>query len=124
MPKRSWFRRVRQVPTIYGLAVGVLVTVTFGGNVGASGTGLGTPEPAREAPVTIGMITDAGGGGGIGTSALVEGGAKMTVTYANAYTKGLGGHKIDLYVCQNQNSPAGGPDLRERYGAKGCRGGR
>ena len=69
------------------------------------------------------MITDAGGGGGIGTSALVEGGAKMTVAYANTYTKGLGGHKIDLYVCQNQDSPAGGP-IRERYGAKGCRGGR
>ena len=107
MSKRSWFRRVRQVPTVCGLAV-VSVAVTLGGNAGASGTGLGTPQPAREAPVTVGMIIDAGGGGGIGTAALVEGGAKMAVAYANTYAKGLGGHKINLYVCENQDSPAGG----------------
>ena len=32
----------------------------------------------------------------------------MAVAYANAYAKGLDGHKINLYVCENQNSPAGG----------------
>ena len=57
--------------------------------------------------MTIGMITDAGGGAN-GTAGLVEAGAKMAVSYANAYGKGLDGHKITLYICENQNTPAGG----------------
>lgn len=32
----------------------------------------------------------------------------MAVAYANAYKGGLDGHKINLVVCQNQESPAGG----------------
>jgi branched-chain amino acid transport system substrate-binding protein len=107
MPKRSWFRRGRLVPTLCGFTVAVLVAVTLAGNVDASGTGLGTPQPAREASVTIGMITDAGGGAN-GTAGLVEAGAKMAVAYANAYAKGLDGHKLVLYICENQNTPAGG----------------
>ena len=54
------------------------------------------------------MITDAGGSGGIGTSALVEQGAKAAVDYVNADLGGLEGHKVSLYICENQNSPAGG----------------
>ena len=54
------------------------------------------------------MITDAGGSGGVGTSALVEAGAKMAVSYANAYEKGLDDRKINLYICENQGTPSGG----------------
>jgi branched-chain amino acid transport system substrate-binding protein len=32
----------------------------------------------------------------------------MAVSYANAYEKGLDGHKINLYICENQATPAGG----------------
>ena len=96
------------------LASGVVAAVVMAGSVfsfagtAEASAGLGTPHPATGAPVTVGMISDQGGSGGVGTSALVEAGAKMAVAYANAYAKGLDGHKINLYVCLNQNSPAGG----------------
>ena len=53
------------------------------------------------------MITDAGPGI-VGTGALVEQGAKAAVAYQNEYGDGLDGHKIDLYICENQQTPAGG----------------
>ena len=58
--------------------------------------------------VTIGLISDGGGGSSIGTAALVEQGAKAAVAYQNEYGDGLEGHKIDLYICENQSTPAGG----------------
>ena len=71
----------------------------------ASSTGA-TPHPATLPAVTIGLIADTGGGGG-GTGSLVEQGAKAAVAYENA-SGGLEGHKIDLYICENQNTPSGG----------------
>ena len=56
----------------------------------------------------MGIIVDGGGAGAIGTAALVQQGAEMAVAYANAYKGGLDGHKINLVVCQNQETPAGG----------------
>jgi len=53
------------------------------------------------------MISD-GGSGTVGTAPLVEQGARMGVAYQNAYGDGLDGHKIELYVCENQETPAGG----------------
>jgi branched-chain amino acid transport system substrate-binding protein len=53
------------------------------------------------------LISDTGSAGGT-TGALVEQGAKAAVAYENQYVGGLEGHKIDLYVCENQNTPAGG----------------
>ena len=41
-------------------------------------------------------------------AALVEQGAKAAVAYENEYGDGLEGHKIDLYICENQSTPAGG----------------
>jgi branched-chain amino acid transport system substrate-binding protein len=67
-----------------------------------------TPHPATQSAVTVGMITDGGGGSSIGTAALVEQGAKAAVAYQNKYGDGLAGHKITLYVCENQSTPAGG----------------
>src|ERR1700728_2736551 len=101
-------KRVRVALACAATAVVMAGSVlSFAGTAGASAS-LGTPHSAGGAPVTIGMIIDAGGSGGVGTSDLVEAGAKMAVSYANAYEKGLDGHKINLYICENQNSPAGG----------------
>jgi branched-chain amino acid transport system substrate-binding protein len=53
------------------------------------------------------MISD-GGSGTVGTAPLVEQGAKAAVAYQNEYGDGLEGHRIDLYICENQETPAGG----------------
>jgi branched-chain amino acid transport system substrate-binding protein len=58
--------------------------------------------------VNVGTIEDGGGAGAIGTAPLVQQGTEMAVAYANAYKGGLDGHKINLVVCQNQETPAGG----------------
>ncbi len=97
------------------LAAGVMATASLsvaavvGVGVGAAGaSGLGKAHPATLPAVTIGLISDGGGGSSIGTAALVEQGAKAAVAYQNEYGGGLEGHKIDLYVCENQSTPAGG----------------
>jgi len=77
------------------------------GTAGASGA-LGTAHPATLPAVTIGLISDGGAGSSIGTAALVEQGAKAAVAYLNAYGKGLAGHKVTLYICENGSTPAGG----------------
>ncbi len=96
------------------LAAGVMATASLsaavvvgGGSAGAS-SALGTAHPATLPAVTIGLISDGGGGSSIGTAALVEQGAKAAVAYQNEYGDGLEGHKIDLYICENQSTPAGG----------------
>ena len=66
------------------------------------------PTRATLSPVTIGLISDGGGSSSIGTAALVEQGAKAAVAYVNDYGGGLEGHKITLYICENQSTPAGG----------------
>jgi branched-chain amino acid transport system substrate-binding protein len=83
-------------------------TAVVGLDVGAAGasSATGTAHPATLPAVTIGLISDTGSGGG-GTGSLVEQGAKAAVAYENA-SGGLDGHKIDLYICENQNTPAGG----------------
>ena len=68
---------------------------------------LGAPHAAKGSAINVGIITD-GGTGAIGTAPLVEQGAKMGVAYANAYKGGLGGHPINLIICENQETPAGG----------------
>jgi branched-chain amino acid transport system substrate-binding protein len=86
-----------------------LTATVIGVGVGTAGATSGeTPDPATQSAVTIGIITDGGGGSSIGTSALVEQGAKAAVSYINKYADGLDGHKVTLYVCENQSTPAGG----------------
>jgi branched-chain amino acid transport system substrate-binding protein len=95
------------------LAAGVMTAATVStavmgvGTAGASNP-LGTPHPATLAPVTIGLISDGGGASSIGTAALVEQGAKAAVAYMNKYGAGIEGHKVSLYICENQSTPAGG----------------
>jgi branched-chain amino acid transport system substrate-binding protein len=74
----------------------------------AASSALGTPQPATGSAVDVGVIVDGGGAAAIGTAPLVQQGAEMAVAYANAYRGGLDGHKINLVVCQNQETPAGG----------------
>jgi branched-chain amino acid transport system substrate-binding protein len=95
------------------LAAGVLAAASLSAAVAGAGaagasSALGTAHPATLAPVTIGLISDGGGGSSIGTAGLVEQGAKAAVAYQNAYGDGLEGHKINLYICENQSTPAGG----------------
>ena len=80
------------------------VTVAGAGAASASGTS----GAATGSPVTIGIITDGGGSSAIGTSALVEQGAQAATKYLNADLGGIEGHKVNLYVCENQSTPAGG----------------
>ncbi len=85
-----------------------IATFVVPGSAGASSASpLGLPHPATGSPVTVGMISD-GGSGNVGTAPLVEQGARMAVAYQNHYGDGLDGHKIELYVCENQETPAGG----------------
>jgi branched-chain amino acid transport system substrate-binding protein len=100
----------------YGMSVAVAVslatmsTAVVGLGVSAAGasSALGTPHPATLPAVTIGLISDAGGSAGVATGSLVEQGAKAAVAYQNEYQDGLEGHKINLYICENQGTPSGG----------------
>jgi branched-chain amino acid transport system substrate-binding protein len=88
----------------------VLAVMAPSATSSASGNGvLGVPRPASATPVLLGLISD-GGSGNVGTAPLVEQGARMGVAYQNEYGGGLNGHKIKLYVCENQETPAGGQD--------------
>src|SRR5580692_1816581 len=105
--------KVRKVLATGLLAAGVMTAATVStavmgvGTAGASNP-LGAAHPATLPAVTIGLISDGGGSSSIGTAALVEQGAKAAVAYENKYGGGLEGHKITLYVCENQSTPAGG----------------
>jgi branched-chain amino acid transport system substrate-binding protein len=95
------------------LAAGVvtaatLSTVVLGAGTAGASSALGAAHPATLPAVTIGLISDGGGSSSIGTAALVEQGAKAAVAYENQYQDGLEGHKISLYICENQSTPAGG----------------
>jgi branched-chain amino acid transport system substrate-binding protein len=94
------------------LAAGVMMAATVStaivgvGSVGASSP-LGAAHPATLAPVTVGMILDAGGSG-VNEGIPIETGAKAAIAYQNKYGNGLEGHKINISFCENQSTPAGG----------------
>jgi branched-chain amino acid transport system substrate-binding protein len=95
------------------LAAGVMATASLSAaavvGVGTAGaSGLGTAHPATLPAVTIGLISDGGAGSSIGTATDVNQGAQAAVNYQNKYGDGLEGHKIVLYTCENQSTPAGG----------------
>jgi branched-chain amino acid transport system substrate-binding protein len=93
-----------------GLLASAVLTVTAMSVVvgtGAAGAS-SSSDKATLSPVTIGIITDAGGAGAIGTGPLVEQGATAATKYLNADLGGLEGHKVNLYICENQSTPAGG----------------
>src|ERR1700722_1477725 len=93
--------------TLRAAAVLTMVAGVTVAGVGAASAS-GTSEAATGSPVTIGIITDGGGSSAIGTEGLVAQGESATVKYLNADLGALEGHKISLYVCENQSTPAGG----------------
>jgi len=75
-----------------------------------SAAGLGPKNKATGTPVKIGLITE-GGSEGLGTqSALTKQGAEIAVRYVNDYLGGIAGRRVELFVCGNQSTPAGGTD--------------
>ncbi len=76
-------------------------TATVGGDP------LGEPNPASGTPVTVGLITTGGDcadcseGGG-----LEEPAAQATVEWVNEYLGGVGGHPVELQVCNNDLDPS------------------
>ncbi len=105
--RRSGKKRVGRVVLSGVLSAGVVTAAIVSTTVGVAGASAPS-EKATGSPVTIGLIADAGGAGGIGTGPLVEQGAKAATEYVNADLGGLEGHKVNLYICENQNTPAGG----------------
>ena len=71
---------------------------------------LGAPNPATGSTVLVGLITE-GGSEALGSQAeLNSRGAQIAVDYVNEYLGGIGGHKIELFTCGNQSTPAGATD--------------
>jgi branched-chain amino acid transport system substrate-binding protein len=93
----------RRVALTSAVTVGV-----FAGVIATGGGVAGAADKATGSTVTIGLISDAGGAGAVGTGPLVEQGAKAATEYWNADLGGLEGHKVNLYICENQSTPAGG----------------
>jgi branched-chain amino acid transport system substrate-binding protein len=89
------------------MTAAIVSTAVVGAGAAGASSALGTAHPATLPAVTIGLISDTGSGGG-GTGSLVEQGAKAAVAHENEYGDGLEGHKVNLYICENQETPEGG----------------
>ncbi len=100
-------RRVFASGVFAAVVITALTVSTASLGIGVSDAGassaLGSPHPATLPAVTVGVISDLGG-----TWSDVVQGATAAVAYENKYGDGLEGHKINLYICQNQGTPAGG----------------
>ncbi|WP_007517423.1 ABC transporter substrate-binding protein [Pseudofrankia saprophytica] len=85
-----------------------------GGGSGASSTGspaaglLGPSNPAKGAPVRIGLVSD--DKGPVSDLAIETAVAKATVAYLNAHKGGISGHPIELVTCKALADPATGTD--------------
>jgi branched-chain amino acid transport system substrate-binding protein len=108
IPKEENSAQDRRDPADGVMMAATVSTAIVGVGAAGASSPLGAAHPATLAPVTIGLISDGGGSSSIGTAALVEQGAKAAVAYENQYQDGLEGHKISLYICENQSTPAGG----------------
>ena len=105
--RRGRVHSVWRLSVLFALVLAAVPTLLPPLASGAAPGALGTPHPATGSPVLLGLISD-GGSGIVATAPLVEQGARMGVAYQNAYGDGLDGHRIELYVCENQETPAGG----------------
>lgn len=87
----------------------------------AAGDLLGTPNEATGDPVVVGLITTGGD-----CANCTEGGrieqpiAEATVAWANEYLGGLGGHPIELRVCNNELDPSKAIDCANELIADGA----
>jgi branched-chain amino acid transport system substrate-binding protein len=94
------------------------------GGGGAAGPGdladLGAANPATGSPVTIGMVSASGAGSALAAQfQKVDQGAQIAVQYMNDYMGGLGGHKVELFICQGEETPAGAQDCANQMVNKG-----
>jgi branched-chain amino acid transport system substrate-binding protein len=85
------------------LAIGTGAYGASPAGVSSASSALGAPNPAKGTPVTIGLIEDGGAQG-----ALTQQGATIAVKYINQYMGGIAGHVVQLTVCDNNATPAGG----------------
>jgi branched-chain amino acid transport system substrate-binding protein len=84
---------------------------------GSSGGVLGTKDPAKGTPVKVGMISN-------GKTPTIDNSqetpvAQATAEWLNEYDNGVGGHPIELVVCNDGNEPTKATDcanqmIRER----------
>jgi branched-chain amino acid transport system substrate-binding protein len=111
-------RRRRLVAAVGALSIAALAALPASVGGTSTSSGLGPPDPAKGKPVLIGMISD-GGSGTVGTAPLTEQGARMVVSWANAYRGGIAGRPIQLFICENQSTPAGGQDCANQMVQKG-----
>jgi branched-chain amino acid transport system substrate-binding protein len=116
-PRDGRFAPKRYLVALAGVTAAALLLAACGSSspssnstksTSAATSALGALDKATGSAVKVGIIIDGTSSGAIGSAALVQQGAQMAVTYANAYKGGLDGHAIDLVVCQNQETPAGG----------------
>jgi branched-chain amino acid transport system substrate-binding protein len=109
---------ILRVAVVVVVAVGVVgAGVASAGPAAAASSSaqpLGPVHPASGSPVTVAVITDTG------TGTMVEQGAKMGVAYLNRYAGGLAGHKVNLYVCGNKGTAAGGQACAAEVVRKGA----
>ncbi|HEY6427642.1 MAG TPA: ABC transporter substrate-binding protein [Acidimicrobiales bacterium] len=109
--RSGYFRNRTVVILVAGALAAMFFAVPGPADAAARATNdrgsLGSPHPAIGRAVTVGMISD-GGSGTVATAPLVEQGAHAAVAYENEYGDGLDGHRIDLFICENQETPAGG----------------
>jgi branched-chain amino acid transport system substrate-binding protein len=112
--KRVMFRAA----AVLAMTAGVMTAGVMTAGAGAASASVRVSAPATGSPVTIGLISDGGGSSSIGTAALVEQGAQAAVKYVNA-NGGLDGHKVTLFVCENQSTPAGGQSCANNMVQKG-----
>ncbi|MCW2622067.1 MAG: Branched-chain amino acid transport system substrate-binding protein [Frankiales bacterium] len=78
---------------------------------------LGAAKPAAAAPVKIGFITQ--GVTASNDTVNERKGAEIAAKYANDYLGGLGGHKIEVVVCEEKGTPAGGADCGQQMTTNG-----
>lgn len=102
------------------LAIGLLAVGCGSGGTSNGGAGskasaaavdlsvLGTPNPAKGAPVKLGLISD--GRFATADRAYESDVAQATVSYLNKYKGGLAGRPIQLVTCIDQASPAKAAD--------------
>ncbi|MFA5885492.1 MAG: ABC transporter substrate-binding protein [Acidimicrobiia bacterium] len=91
-----------------------LIGVGFSTTASAAGGGsvLGTKNPAKGTPVTIGIISN-------GKTATVDQSietpvAEATAKWINDYSNGLAGHPIELDICNDRGEPSGATDCANK----------
>jgi branched-chain amino acid transport system substrate-binding protein len=111
-PRPAVRRRALTGALTAGLVAGALASAGPASGVGVSDVKTAshnvTVHKATGSAVTVGLITDAGGSGAVGNGRLVEQGAQAATEYLNADLGGLEGHKVNLFVCGDKATPAGG----------------